>query len=196
MNTGENKGQKSPRKKPHRKSEVPQVGGPKGRHHAQLRARKQPRRPERALTAEIADAFLAELALWPSITNAVHLVAKRFGMVPPNFSRQLYHHRDNDPDFAQRWHDAKERGLDACEDEAVRRGIIGYEEPLTYQGRKTGQSITRYSDTLLMFYLNGRRSHVFKHRTAVEGADGKPLAVTIYLPSNNRGDEVAPGDKT
>jgi hypothetical protein len=43
---------------------------------------------------------------------------------------------------------------DVLEDEAVRRAVEGWEEPVYYQGNKVG-SVTRYSDGMLQFLLRG-----------------------------------------
>lgn len=49
---------------------------------------------------------------------------------------------------------AKGRALERTLAEGFRRGVKGYEEPLSYQGQLTGDYIERRSDTLLMFFAN------------------------------------------
>lgn len=85
--------------------------------------------------------------------------------------------RAEDETFKAQWNVALEAGCDALEDEAVRRGMRGVQEPV-YQGGKQVGTITKYSDTLLMFILNGRRPEKFKHRHEHTGAGGKPLIPT------------------
>lgn len=82
--------------------------------------------------------------------------------------------RDEDEGFRARWNVALTEGCDALEDEAVRRGFEGTLEPVFQGGKKVGE-IRKYSDTLLMFILTGRRPERFKHRHEHTGAGGKPL---------------------
>jgi len=83
--------------------------------------------------------------------------------------------------FALAW----ERGLDFLEAEAIRRATEGTTKPIFHAGKRVvdfvvdehGQPVMKdgkpvptpavvreYSDTLLMFVLNGRRSGVYRHR--------------------------------
>ena len=78
-----------------------------------------------------------------------------------------YEHRRDCPDFAARWEEALTLGVDALEDEATRRAIVGTEEPV-YQGGKQVGTIRKFSDTLLIFMLKARRPEKFKDRAAVE----------------------------
>lgn len=68
----------------------------------------------------------------------------------------LYDWRAADPAFAAAWDKAREIGLDALEDEAIRRAVVGEELPEFWNGSKR---ITprKYSDLLLMFLLRHRR---------------------------------------
>lgn len=88
-----------------------------------------------------------------------------------------YTMRAEDETFKAQWNVALEAGCDALEDEAVRRGMRGVDEPV-YQGGKQVGTIRKYSDTLLMFILNGRRPEKFKHRHEHTGAGGRPLIPT------------------
>lgn len=71
------------------------------------------------------------------------------------------------PHFNKACVDAYEESLDRLEEEARRRAEDGVEVPVYHQGVQVG-SVTKYSDNLLMFLLNGRRSEVFKNRYAAE----------------------------
>lgn len=83
-----------------------------------------------------------------------------------------YTWRDADPEFERQWDENLIKGCDVLEDEAVRRGRDGYLRPVYQGGKKVGTE-RRYSDTLLMFMLNGRRPEKFQ-RSRVEhtGANG------------------------
>jgi len=70
--------------------------------------------------------------------------------------RTLYACRAVDPDFAAAWDESLELGLDALEDEAIRRAAEGTEEPVFQGGLRCG-SVRKYSDLLLIFLLKFRR---------------------------------------
>lgn len=92
--------------------------------------------------------FFAELATGQSVTAAALAIS---------VSRTaLYNLRDADEEFAAGWADAIEQGIDALEDEAVRRAKAG-------------------SDTLLIFLLKGARPEKYRERHEVMGKDGAPL---------------------
>lgn len=115
--------------------------------------------------------------------------------------------RQENEQFAQDWDDAMEAGIDRAEQEAFRRAVVGFEEPVVHQGRlqflyeryeeedvngvKTekwrmvlddkGQPIPlttrKHSDALLAMYLKGRRKKVYADRTELTGAEGGDLKV-------------------
>jgi len=45
--------------------------------------------------------------------------------------------------------------VDSIREEAYRRAVVGHQEPLVHQGFKTGDSVRKFSDTLLQFTLMG-----------------------------------------
>ncbi len=111
--------------------------------------------------------FLAALMRGQSVTDACETA----NLV----RRTAYKWRDADAEFAADWDHAEEQGTDAMEDEAKRRAVDGVDEPVYYQGKEVGK-IRRYSDTLLMFLLKGRRPEKFKDRVANGGdADAPPI---------------------
>lgn len=73
---------------------------------------------------------------------------------------QLYRLRKQDAAFAALWDDALEEAADWLELEALRRAMDGTEEGRYFRGEMIG-TITRYSDSLLMFLLKARRPSVF-----------------------------------
>ena len=73
---------------------------------------------------------------------------------------QLYRLRKQDAAFAALWDDALEEAADWLELEALRRAMDGIEEGRYFRGEMIG-TITRYSDSLLMFLLKARRPSVF-----------------------------------
>jgi hypothetical protein len=82
-------------------------------------------------------------------------------------------------DFAQRWDDAYESGVDTLEDAAIRRAVEGVKKPV-YQGGVLVGTVTEYSDTLLGLMLRGKRPKVYNTgRHEHTGKDGG--AINAYL---------------
>jgi len=83
--------------------------------------------------------------------------------------------RDNDEEFAQRWSDAVEEGIDRLEQEAIRRARDGVKRPVFYMGHVVGY-VQEYSDSLLKFLLEAKRPAVYRARNinvmAPDGGDG------------------------
>lgn len=78
------------------------------------------------LTPEKLTAFCAALAETCNIGKACAAIG---------ISRQTaYEWRDDDPDFAARWDQAKRVGVTALEDEAHRRAFDGVAEPVVHKG--------------------------------------------------------------
>jgi hypothetical protein len=117
-----------------------------------------------------------------------------------------------DPTYRERFGAAWDRAIDTLEAEAARRAYHGVAEPVFHGGKRAldievdenGQikrdkagkpiakpaAIRKYSDTLLIFLLNGNRSNKYHQRTAArfvdqEGKDRKLdlEAVTAYMNS-------------
>lgn len=102
-------------------------------------------------------------------------------------SRQaLYKYRHRNAKFAQEWDEAIVVATDALEDEARRRAL-GYEEPCVYQGRVTGDTVTKFSDTLLIFLLKGNNPDKFKDRVDTNNRHAVDASnVTVVFESNGR----------
>lgn len=109
--------------------------------------------------------------------------------------------READPAFAEAEREALEEGIDRAEQEAFRRAVVGFEEPVVDKGRlayryeryvdsdgsehyrpvldANGQpvplTVKKHSDALLSLFLKGRRKKVYADRTEVTGADGGPV---------------------
>ena len=109
--------------------------------------------------------------------------------------------REAHPDFAEAWDEALEEGIDRAEQEAFRRAVVGFEEPVIDKGRlayryerlvtdegvevfkpmldDNGQpiplTVRKHSDALLAMYLKGRRKKVYADRTELTGAEGGPV---------------------
>lgn len=95
-----------------------------------------------------------------------------------------YEWREQYPDFVKRWEDAKEDALDKLEEEAFRRAHDGVtsERPIFYKGVEVGtQTITEYSDTLMIFLLKGGRPEKYREniKQEVTGAGGGDVAIKV-----------------
>jgi hypothetical protein len=88
----------------------------------------------------------------------------------------VYEARQQDEDFALAWHDIEEETTERMEREAIRRAADGVERPVHYKGERV-DSVTEYSDTLLIFMLKARRPEVYRETTRHEhtGPDGGPI---------------------
>lgn len=111
--------------------------------------------------------FLAKLAERGIITDA----AEAAGIERST----AYRAKENDPKFSLAWDAAMEDACDTAEREAWRRAVDGVEEPVHYGGEKI-DTITRYSDQLLVFILKARR---YKTQLEVSGPEGAPLEVKV-----------------
>ena len=105
-------------------------------------------------------AFLDSLRVTGNVSAAARLVGKA--------RASLYRMRRNDPDFAAAWQDALEEAVDWLELEALRRTVEGTEENRFSKGEVVG-TITRYSDSLLMFLLKARRPWLYDRRVLRSG---------------------------
>ena len=79
---------------------------------------------------------------------------------------------ETSPEFNALFQLAKQRHFERIEKEVYRRGVLGREEQLTFQGRLTGETKTVYSDRLLEFYT---KRHIAEYRDQKD--DRKPIPV-------------------
>lgn len=112
-----------------------------------------------------------------------------------------YRARLTDEAFAKDWEEAMEAGVDRAEQEAFRRGVVGFLEPVVHQGQlcfvyerfldedgkeayrkkldDNGQpvplTVRKHSDAMLAKVLSARRAAYRTERTELTGADGGPV---------------------
>lgn len=108
--------------------------------------------------------------------------------------------RDEDPEFASMWESIQEANIERLEEEVDRRAM-GYEEPLVYKGELTGETVTRFSDNLLMFRLKALRPE--RYRDGPRAATGSELsneeldaALQRMIARRNRALKDTPLDST
>ena len=94
---------------------------------------------------------------------------------------RILHYRwmREDPNYPQMFADAQDEAVEVLEAEAVRRGVYGWEEEVTWQGHisyhyqrnpKTGKNekvpvtVRRYDGALLQFLLRGARPQKYRER--------------------------------
>lgn len=118
------------------------------------------RRGSTTLTQEDLQTFLSVLMEGWSPTRAAEVIGKP--------RQTFYNLRNINEHFASAWEAAEGAGTDRLEDEARRRGLEGYEKPLSFKGQLTGDTVREYSDVLLMFMLNGRRPEKFRQNVKLD----------------------------
>lgn len=137
--------------------------------------------------------FLAALREWPVLAHA----AQAAGIDRSTAWRRM----QSDPEFKRAVDEAMEAGVDRAEQEAFRRAVVGFEEPVVSHGRlvyrtrrvvredgsadveqlldEDGQpvplTVRKHSDALLALVLKGRRKSVYADRVETTGADGGPV---------------------
>lgn len=140
--------------------------------HPNARARESTPRPdpdaERREAAKLA--ILDHLATTgDTITEACRVL-----QIP---RRTLYDWKKADKVFAERLRDAYEAGGDALEQEALRRAIKGWREPVFHLGKKVG-GVTKKSDSLLQFLIH-RRDRIEAQRAERPPADAGMVSLDI-----------------
>ena len=117
-------------------------------------------------------AFLDALADTCNAREAARVVG--IAARTPHHWRKLSRENDNDPawlvtwsgddepkPFYLAWDEAMDAAIENIEKEVHRRAVEGVEEPLVFKGRKTGDTIKRKSDLMLIF-LAKRHRHEFR----------------------------------
>jgi hypothetical protein len=112
--------------------------------------------------------FLQYLAETGNVSRSVKLVGTS--------AARVYALRNNDPAFRQAWEEAEEIAADRLEQEAWRRAVEGFEEPVVSAGKlvrdEDGNAvmIRRYSDVLLIRLLQAHRPQKFDRRLPAAAA--------------------------
>jgi hypothetical protein len=127
-----------------------------------MTTRKKSEKPVRVRSLTKADQQAKFLAAYSEHAN-VTLACKAAGVE----RKQHYRWLDGDPEFATRFKQAYKAACDAVDAEIRRRGLLGYEEPVFFQGRECGQ-ITKYDSTLLIFFAKGLMPEKYKDNYKAE----------------------------
>jgi hypothetical protein len=111
------------------------------------------------LTRERLQQFLEHLAETGNVSRSYKLVGTS--------AARVYTLRNNDPAFRQAWDEAESIAADRLEEEAWRRAVTGFDEPVVSAGKlardEDGNAIMvrRYSDMLLLALLRAHRPAKF-----------------------------------
>jgi len=121
--------------------------------------------------------FLEYLAETGNVSRSLKLVGTS--------SARIYTLRNNDPVFRQAWDEAEEAAADRLEEEAWRRAVEGFDEPVVSAGKlvhdENGNAVMvrRYSDVLLIRLLAAHRPRKFDRRAAAAAATPGGLGVDV-----------------
>ncbi len=118
------------------------------------------------LTPERQQRFLGFVAETGNVSRAIALAGTS--------RTRVYTLRHNDPAFREAWDQADEIAADHLEEEAWRRAVEGFDEPVVSGGKlvrdEAGDAVMvrRYSDTLLLALLRARRPGKFNKRLSAD----------------------------
>jgi hypothetical protein len=92
--------------------------------------------------------------------------------------KTAYNWRNTSTAFAAQWDEAIEDAVDTLEAAAVKRARDGVEEPV-YQGGEMVGTVTKYSDTLLIFLMKAHRPKMYREtvKSEITGPDGGPMVM-------------------
>lgn len=96
-------------------------------------------------------------------------------------SLRVTNERKADKEFDQAFQECILLFRESCEDELRRRAIDGVEEPVFYQGVETATQ-TRYSDSLLQFYMKANDPK-YKDKLKVDTVVSGGVLLTAAIPS-------------
>ena len=82
------------------------------------------------------------------------------------------------PAYKEEFARAEACAVDCLETEAIRRAVEGTKEPVFFRGEQCGE-VTRYSDKLLQFLLEGGRPLKYRRKIEMSGAGGGPVQMEI-----------------
>lgn len=135
--------------------------------------KKKKPKPEKTLAKERRqDAFLAAFAEAGTLNAAVKA---------SKISRRLhYMWMERDEKYVEKFLEAQEIAGDKLEEEARRRAVSGWTEPIFYEGEHVGDK-PKFSDTLLSKLLDGALPEKYKQRYERVGEPEKSIHYNIDL---------------
>lgn len=119
--------------------------------------------------------FLAELAKSCNVSASCRVAG---------IGRQTaYDWREKDEAFALAWDGAEQEAVDRLEQEAWRRAVDGFEEPVFHQGEEVAR-VRKYSDKLIEILLKGHRPERFVDRIKAEHTGTIPVTFQFIRASD------------
>lgn len=101
-------------------------------------------------------------------------------------ARSHYRWMADDRDYVTAFEEAQRKSCKALEEEARRRAVDGWDEPVYQNGKKVGTR-RRYSDTLLIFLMKGNQPDKFGDKVTQTHRGDSEAPVAVYqLPDNGR----------
>lgn len=94
--------------------------------------------------------------------------------------RMIFLWREKDKAFDAACIEAHQSGIDLMEDEALRRAVVGVNEPV-YQGGMLVGHVTKYSDKLLEMNLKARRPEKYRENYEAKDTGG----INVYLTEDD-----------
>jgi hypothetical protein len=139
---------------------------PRARTKRRAETLDPPNTPQQARTLLAKGRFLADFALCGNVLRSA--AAARINR------RTVYTWLGEDTKFKALYDEALQDALDRLEEEARRRAIDGWMEPVVSGGNLVTH-VRKYSDTLLVVLLKGKRPDTFRERHEITGKNGTPL---------------------
>ena len=93
-----------------------------------------------------------------------------------------YNARKHDRKFADAWDEAVDYSVENMERVAYDRAVNGVNEPLSFKGELTGDTVKRYSDILLMFMIKGNKPEKYRENS-------KATNINLNLVPNSLSDD-------
>ena len=90
----------------------------------------------------------------------------------------LYVEEKRNDEFAEKFREAQQMGLDALEDEARRRAAQGIDRGIYYQGELVDTQ-KEYSDSLMALLLKGGKPEKYKDRVEHTGNPNAPVSMEV-----------------
>ena len=138
--------------------------------------------PKRGIKSPRLHAFLQAIREFPHISRAAKAA---------NIRRSTHYARyERDPVYAKAFDEAWRTGVGVLRDEAIKRVLLGYEEPVIYKGQyqytekgKKLVTVTKYPERLTMAVLRGELADVYnRNRVEVSAPGGGPIKHELSVP--------------
>ena len=102
----------------------------------------------------------------------------------------IYAWQEHDQEFLLAFHEAEVQSTESLETEARRRAATGVEEPV-YQGGVQVGTVTKYSDTLLIFLLKARAPEKYREVIKTQGTLASPSGGPVQVQQTPSHDLMA-----